>query len=276
MSQQPRDGNGQIAHSSRPSQQLLNVAAAVSGSAARSATQLVKRWRRAANGNRAGFPLHAMTDGPVQPSQEPGAIVREGSLVRLRRHTPANRGAFQRWYADAEIATLLRHDLRPLNDRQSRGYFDTIILPLSSRGYCFAIHDRETDELIGTTALTDPDDAAPNAKLFRIVIGEKQFWNRGYGTESTRLVVDEAFETLGLDEVRLEVFAHNPRAISVYEHVGFSRTGEHMEWLGPDRPRLHVFEMSLKRALPAEGAAGENEPQSQSESAPISEVTPVD
>lgn len=176
-----------------------------------------------------------------------GAIVREGARVRLRRHTPANRAQFQRWYADPEIANLLRHDLRPLNDRQSRSYFDSIILPMSARGYAFAIHTTDDDTLIGTTALTETDDYAPDARLFRIVIGEKAYWDRGYGTDATRLVVEEAFEGMGLAEIRLEVFAHNPRAIAVYERVGFERTGEHLEYLGPDRPQLHVFEMRILR-----------------------------
>lgn len=176
-----------------------------------------------------------------------GAIVREGARVRLRRHTPANRAQFQRWYADPEIANLLRHDLRPLNDRQSRSYFDSIILPMSARGYAFAIHTTDDDTLIGTTALTETDDYAPDARLFRIVIGEKAYWDRGYGTDATRLVVEEAFEGMGLAEIRLEVFAHNPRAIAVYERVGFERTGEHLEYLGPDRPQLHVFEMCILR-----------------------------
>jgi RimJ/RimL family protein N-acetyltransferase len=190
-----------------------------------------------------------------QPDCEPaGQLVRESDRVRLRRHVPANREAFQRWYADPEIANLLRHDLRPLNEKQSRGYFDTIILPLSASGHCFAIHDAATDQLIGTTALTETDDRDPHAMLFRIVIGEKAFWDKGLGTEATRLVVGEAFEVLNLDEVRLEVFAHNPRAINVYERVGFERTGERTEWVGPNRPRLHVFEMSLRRPIAEEGA----------------------
>lgn len=168
------------------------------------------------------------------PPPSAGAIVREGERVRLRRHIPANRAAFQRWYADPEIAYLLRHDLTPLSERQSRGYFDTIILPMSLQGYCYAIHIAETDELIGTTALTDagPDD--PRAALFRIVIGEKWAWEHGYGTEATRLVVEEAFETLGLDEVQLEVFRHNPRAIAAYKKVGFQRTGAHTEYIPPE------------------------------------------
>jgi RimJ/RimL family protein N-acetyltransferase len=178
---------------------------------------------------------------------EIGTLVREGALVRLRRHVPANREAFQRWYADPEIARLLRHDQQPLTPEQSRSYFDTLILPLSARGLCFAIHEALTDRLIGTTALTDIQGSVRRSALFRIVIGEKDCWGKGYGTEATRLVMAEAFERQGLDVVRLEVFRHNPRAIAAYRRVGFHETSEHIEWIGPGRQELRVLEMELDR-----------------------------
>ncbi|HET7094090.1 MAG TPA: GNAT family protein [Thermomicrobiales bacterium] len=192
-----------------------------------------------------------------------GALARDGQLVRLRCHVPANRPAFQRWYADDEIARLLRHDQQPLTERQSRGYFDTLILPLSARGQCFAIHERASDRLIGTTAITDFTTRRGGARsaLFRIVIGEKETWNRGYGTEATRLAMAEAFERLGLDEVRLEVFRHNPRALRAYERVGFRVLGEHVEHVGRPRMELQVIEMALSRqAFEALNAPDEAEP----------------
>lgn len=194
---------------------------------------------------------------PGGRSGSTGDLVREGQLVRLRSHIPANRAAFQRWYADEEIARLLRHDQEPLNEIQSRGYFDTIILPLSARGLCYAVHEASTDRLIGTTALTDISPARTSA-LFRIVIGEKDCWGRGYGTEATRLVVAEAFEHHGLRQVRLEVFKHNPRAIAAYQRVGFRQTGEHVELVGSPRTELHVIEMVLDQEEDAHQPEGAN------------------
>lgn len=176
-------------------------------------------------------------------------MVRDGDLVRLRQHVPANREAFQRWYADPEIAYLLRHDLEPLSAAQSASYFDSLILPLSQRGFCYAIHEASTERMIGTTALTDVwrRTTGRRSALFRIVIGEKDVWDRGYGTEATRLVVAEAFETHDLTEVRLEVFRHNPRAIKAYQRVGFVVVGEYVEWVGRSRRELNVIEMRLRR-----------------------------
>jgi RimJ/RimL family protein N-acetyltransferase len=186
----------------------------------------------------------------VLPTPEPapsGRLVRSGELVNLRVHIPDGRAAFQRWYADPEIAVLLRHDQEPLSLENSRSYFDTIILPSSAQGLCFAIHEAATDILIGTTALTDLEGNPARRSFFRIVIGEKAFWGGGRGTEATDLMMAYAFTTVNLELVRLEVFQHNPRAIAAYRRVGFEATGSHVEWVGPDRRELHVVEMSLPR-----------------------------
>lgn len=218
---------------------------------------MIKGWFRRRLG--IGAP-DAEDDLDEDDGQERGVLVRKGRLVTLRTHVSANRAAFQRWYGDAEIASLLRHDLEPLTDWQSRGYFDSFILPSSARGTCFAIHERKSKRLIGTTALTDrthtPDG---DSALFRIAIGEKDAWGKGYGTDATRLVLDEGFISLGLNEVRLEVFSHNARAIATYERVGFAVTGEHVEWVPRRQVELRVIEMHITRAM-FEVASGDREP----------------
>jgi len=193
---------------------------------------------------------------PVPARAPSDRLVRAGELVELRVHTPEGRAAFQRWYADPEIAVLLRHDQEPLSPINSRSYFDTIILPSSAQGLCFAIHDAATGTLIGTTALTELEGNPARRSLFRIVIGEKDHWGEGRGTEATNLMMGYAFTTVDLELVRLEVFQHNPRAIAAYRRVGFEETGSHIEWVGPERRELHVLEMALSRERWEEVRAG--------------------
>jgi RimJ/RimL family protein N-acetyltransferase len=205
---------------------------------------MIKRWLRR---RLELWAMHLETSLDDE-DRERGNLVRKGRLVSLRTHVPGNREAFQRWYADREIAELLRHDLEPLTPVQSRGYFETFILPSSARGTCFAIHERKSRRLIGTTALTDQTRSRDGiSALFRIVIGEKDVWGRGYGTEATRLVAEEAFESMGLSEIRLEVFNHNQRAIAAYSKVGFQVSGEHVEWVPHHKTELRVIEMRLSR-----------------------------
>jgi RimJ/RimL family protein N-acetyltransferase len=203
---------------------------------------MIKRWLR----RRLDFRAPHFETSLDDEDRERGVLVRKGRLVSLRTHVPANREAFQRWYADREIAELLRHDLEPLTPMQSRGYFETFILPSSARGTCFAIHERKSKRLIGTTALTDQTRSRDGVSaLFRIVIGEKDVWGRGYGTEATRLVAEQAFDSMGLTEIRLEVFNHNQRAIAAYSNVGFEVSGEHVEWVPHRKTELRVIEMRL-------------------------------
>src|ERR671911_413813 len=205
---------------------------------------MIKRWLRRRLDYRATHLETSLDD----EDRERGELVRKGRFVSLRTHVPANREAFQRWYADREIAELLRHDLEPLTPAQSRGYFETFILPSSARGTCFAIHERKSKRLVGTTALTDRVSSRDGVSaLFRIVIGEKDVWGQGYGTEATRLMAEEAFASMGLSEIRLEVFNHNQRAISAYSKVGFEVSGEHVEWVSHRKTELRVIEMRLSR-----------------------------
>lgn len=197
------------------------------------------------------MPIDPRYPGAAPPSPDGharrGELVRRGALVELRRHVPDNRDAFVAWYQDREIAEVLRHNLEPLREHQARAYFDTIVMPQSTRGTCWAVHTVSSGNLVGSTAVTDIDTRNRTC-LFRIVIGDKSVWGRGIGTEATRLVIAEAFESLGLDAVNLEVFTHNERARRAYRRVGFRETGRHVEWVAAHEREINVIEMSLDRA----------------------------
>jgi RimJ/RimL family protein N-acetyltransferase len=58
-----------------------------------------------------------------------------------------------------------------------------------------------------------------------IIIGEKDAWGKGYGTESGRLLLDYAFERLGFHRVSVGVVALNERALRFWEGLGFKKEG---------------------------------------------------
>jgi len=53
----------------------------------------------------------------------------------------------------------------------------------------------------------------------------RHYWGKGYGSRRTRTLLQYAFEEAGLHRIELQVFAFNPRAIRVYEKVGFRLEG---------------------------------------------------
>ena len=91
-----------------------------------------------------------------------------------------------------------------------------------------AIHERDTDRLVGTCAFSQLDGDNGSA-LYHITIGEKDAWGRGLGTEATQLMLDHAFGALGLHRIALFVFEFNERAIATYRRCGFVVEGRARE-----------------------------------------------
>jgi diamine N-acetyltransferase len=61
------------------------------------------------------------------------------------------------------------------------------------------------------------------------VIGERDCWGKGYGTEATRLLLDYAFTWVHLHSVTLRVFGHNARGLRAYRRAGFKVIGRWRE-----------------------------------------------
>ena len=161
-----------------------------------------------------------MAAAPERETWRPEAIL--GRLVVLRRHRPDNLRAFMRWYADPEIARLTRYQQAPLSSDDVQRFFYSRIM--GSDFLAMAIHVRDTDRLIGTCAFSQLDgDNGPT--LFHNTIGEPDAWGKGYGTETTQLMLDHAFTRLALHRVALTVFEYNSRAIRSYEKSGFTIEG---------------------------------------------------
>jgi len=86
---------------------------------------------------------------------------------------------------------------------------------------------------IGTTALEGIDWRNRTAE-FGIMIGGAGARGRGYGTETTRLMLDYAFTALGLHSIMLRVHEYNLAGAAAYRRAGFRELGRRREahWMG--------------------------------------------
>lgn len=168
----------------------------------------------------------------------------EGDTIELRRHRPANLPTVLRWYADPELARLTRYSLRPMPHDEVERFFQSRLL--SSESVAYGIHIRASGRLIGLTTFSalDPDNGSV---LFHITIGEIDAWGHGYGTEAVRLMLELAFERIGLHRVGLSVFAFNERAIRSYENAGFRIEGRLREAIARDGRYWDEIHMGVLR-----------------------------
>lgn len=93
----------------------------------------------------------------------------------------------------------------------------------------FAIVDATTGKWCGEAVINEWDPANRSCN-YRIALSAHAR-NRGIGTEVTQLVVDHVFSQHPVHRLELEVYAFNPRAIAVYEKVGFVREGQRRDAL---------------------------------------------
>jgi RimJ/RimL family protein N-acetyltransferase len=150
----------------------------------------------------------------------------EGSRVNLRRHVPGNLRAFERWYADPDVARLTRYQDGPMRPDEIERFFTARVVGPDS--LALAVHERGSERLIGTCAFSQLDGDNGSA-LYHITIGEKDAWGHGYGTEATQLMLRHAFGTLNLHRIALSVFEFNERAIRAYARCGFVIEGRSRE-----------------------------------------------
>jgi len=83
---------------------------------------------------------------------------------------------------------------------------------------------KATNELLGEVVLNEIDTVNRSANI-RIGIQGARHRGKGYGTQAMLLMLHYGFNTLNLHRIDLGVYAFNPRAIHVYEKLGFKREG---------------------------------------------------
>jgi RimJ/RimL family protein N-acetyltransferase len=143
-----------------------------------------------------------------------------GSKTRLRRIERTDIPTFVRWFSDPEVREFLLIN-RPISLAEEEQWFEEQLKSRDSE--IFAIETLDGIH-IGNVGLHDINWMHRSAEL-GIVIGEKQHWGQGLGSDAVRTALGFAFEEMNLHRVYLTVYEDNPRAIRAYLKCGFTEEG---------------------------------------------------
>ncbi len=147
-----------------------------------------------------------------------------GKNIRLRAIERDDIPLFLEWLNDAEVIRGLTI-LYPMGLEDENSWFDKMLqLPLEEHPLMIETREGKGWKAIGNCSFMNIDWRNANAEL-GIMIGEKQYWDKGMGTETIQLMLKVAFEALNLHRVWLRVFEDNQRALRCYEKVGFVNEG---------------------------------------------------
>lgn len=122
---------------------------------------------------------------------------------------------FYECFRDPEIAEW--NGSKPL--KMPLWLFKRVVMGEVSRGdrVGYGILD-EKGEWLGTVELYE---MSRTEATLGILIGAKDRWGQGYGTEAVRAVLEYAFTRLGLNRIKLKTFRHNLRAQRSFQKAGF-------------------------------------------------------
>ena len=170
----------------------------------------------------------------VTPADQPAAaheghaehpvLTITGEKVALGPVTRALLPLVVRWRSDFEVTRTLAARWRLTSVHAVEAWFELV----RASDHAFCVYERETERLIGFAGLMDVDPLMRTAEL-ALVIGEKDCWGRGYGTEVARLMADYAFTWVHVHSLKLRVFGHNERGLRAYERAGFRVMGRWRE-----------------------------------------------
>jgi diamine N-acetyltransferase len=133
---------------------------------------------------------------------------------------------YQRWLNDFGTDRTQGDLPGPRTEQRVHAWYERV--SSSTESMWHLIYERATGQPIGFTWL-DSIDFRHRIGSFAISIGEESMRGKGYGTETTRLMLDFAFTALGLHNVSLEVYSHNLAGIRAYERAGFREYGRRHE-----------------------------------------------
>jgi RimJ/RimL family protein N-acetyltransferase len=163
----------------------------------------------------------------------------EGKLINLRaldlRDAPAAHG----WFNDTEVTRYLSWRYTISLRAEEQFLERTVSYPMSYTNTNFGVETKD-GTLIGSTSLHRPHDENRSAH-FGITLGEKAYWSRGYGQDTTLTVCRFGFEEMNLNRIDLTVDADHERAIAAYTRCGFReegrlrdaryRRGRYIDWI---------------------------------------------
>ncbi len=149
----------------------------------------------------------------------------EGKLVRLRAYEKSDLDAVMKWVNDEEVTQFLRDELfaYPVSSAQEERFIEHASMP-SQTTREFAIETLADRTYIGGAGLHDIEWILRSAEV-GIVVGNKDYWGKGYGSDAMKVLMRLAFDRMNLHRLWLRVFDFNHRAIASYEKCGFQRWG---------------------------------------------------
>ena len=146
----------------------------------------------------------------------------EGKNINLRLVEEADLEQIARWRNEPEISKLFFNTFPIATSGQKKWYVENILFSEKKKLFIITTKDGKS---IGTLGLDDIDFKNQNAEYGNMLIGDKEYLNKGYAKDAILTILRFAFEELNVHRIYLKNFEHNQKALTLYEKCGFRKEG---------------------------------------------------
>lgn len=146
-----------------------------------------------------------------------------GNRLYLRRIERADlEGNYFQWLNDQDVTRWMQNGIFPNSAESMLDYYQHIAT--SRTEMILAIVLKHDDQHIGNIGLHNIHPIFRSVEI-GILIGERDTWGNGYGTEAIGLLAEHAFRRLNLNRLSAGAVAQNIGSIRAFEKAGFKREG---------------------------------------------------
>ena len=154
----------------------------------------------------------------------------EGKRVKLGPIKKEYIDSFLRWFNDPEIIQYLASYL-PMTRMAEEAWMENLKDGDDTIRFSIVIPQEDgSEKLIGNCGIHNINWKNRVAEV-GIVIGEKDYQNKGFGTEAMELLLEYAFNTINLHRIELFTYEYNIGALKSYNKVGFVEEGRRRQFM---------------------------------------------
>lgn len=143
-----------------------------------------------------------------------------GDRIYLSPRNAEDYEIFAEWLNDPQVADYIGRSGKIMSNQEEKEFLEQNNNPEA----VFSIIDINNDKIVGSVGIEQIDHLNRCGTL-GVFIGDKDYRDKGYGTEAIKLILEYGFKYLNLKNINLDLVSANARAYRCYQKCGFKEYG---------------------------------------------------